>query len=200
MQTIANVQELQSLYGEAVPVSLEKVWPHISPLYRQWIEASQFVVLSTVGPSGTDASPRGDDGAVVQVIDENTLWLPDWRGNNRLDSLRNVVEDGRVSLMFMVPGCNNVVRVNGRAVLTVDEDVTQQFNKGGKQPRSVIVITVGEIYFQCAKALMRSKLWQDSDQSDQVPTAGQFMKERLAEFDAQAYDSGYAENAKDRMW
>jgi uncharacterized protein len=106
------------------PTSLAKVARRLTPLYRRWIEAARFCVLSTVGPEGTDGSPRGDDGPVVRVVDDRTLWLPDWRGNNRIDSLRNIVRDGRVSLMFMVPGSNNVVRVNGRAVLTDDPDVT----------------------------------------------------------------------------
>ncbi|MEM9623340.1 MAG: pyridoxamine 5'-phosphate oxidase family protein, partial [Pseudomonadota bacterium] len=116
------------------------------------------------------------------------------------DSLRNIVEDGRLSLMFMVPGSNNVVRVNGTAFLTTDESATLTFNQRGKNPRTVIVMHVGEVYYQCAKALMRSRLWQAEDESAQVPTAGQFIKEREAEFDAESYDAGYAEYAKDKMW
>ena len=157
-------------------------------------------MLSTVGPEGTDASPRGDSGAVVRVVDGSTLWLPDWRGNNRLDSLRNIVEDGRVSLMFLVPGSNNVVRVNGTALLTADKSVTAQFVKDGKTPRTVIAITVAEVYFQCAKALMRSRLWTSGDESTGVPSAGDFIGEVRDGFDARAYDEGYADYAKDRMW
>ncbi len=137
---------------------------------------------------------------MVRVVDARTIWLPDWQGNNRIDSLRNIVRDGRASLMFMVPGCKNVVRVNGTAVLTSDDDVTESFERKGRHPRTVIVLTVGEIYFQCAKALMRSGLWESVDESERVPSAGQFIREAKAEFDADAYDSGYAEYAKDRMW
>ena len=200
MNRIASIEELTELYGEAIQGSLDKVQPRISPRYQEWIEASRFLILSTVGSEGTDASPRGDVDAVVTVMDENTLLLPDWRGNNRLDSLRNIVEDGRVTLMFMVPGSNNVVRVNGNAALTTDEEFTGRFEQQGKHPRSVIVVDVREVYFQCAKALMRSKLWLAGDESDRVPTAGQFIKEIKESFDDESYDTGYEEYARERMW
>jgi len=200
MLPITDIDELEALYGAAVPAALTKVAHRVTPLYRQWIDASRFLILSTVGPEGTDASPRGDDGPVVRIADAETLLLPDWRGNNRIDSLRNIVRDGRVSLLFMVPGCNNVVRVNGHAMLTADDTVTGLFEKQGKRPKTVIVTTVGEIYFQCAKALMRSALWTSGDESTGIPSAGQFVREKDADFDAETYDSGYAEYAKDRMW
>ena len=200
MQPITDISTLEALYEDAVPTSIDKVMHHMTPTYRQWIDASRFVVLSTVGPEGTDASPRGDDGPVARIADDKTLLLPDWRGNNRLDSLRNIIRDPRVSLMFMVPGCNNVVRVNGDAVLTADDTLTGRFETNGKCPRSVIVVTIGDMYFQCAKALMRSRLWASGNESERVPTAGQFVKEFKKGFDAESYDSGYAENAKDRMW
>ncbi len=200
MQTITSIDTLEALYDAAVPASLTKVTPHLTPLYRTWIEAARFVVMSTVGPEGTDGSPRGDDGPVVKVSDNKTLLLPDWRGNNRLDTLRNIVRDGRISLMFMVPGSNNVVRVNGQAVLTADSEVTEQFQQAGKHPKTVIVVTTSEIYFQCAKAIMRSGLWTRGDDSANLPTAGAFVREMQADFDAESYDSGYAEYAKSRMW
>ena len=200
MQTITDMAGLEALYGEVVSLARDKVADHVTPMYRQWIEASRFVVLTTVGPEGTDASPRGDDGPVVRITDPRTVMLPDWRGNNRIDSLRNIVRDGRVSLMFMVPGCNNVVRLNGKAVLSADPDVVQSFEQRGQHPRSVAVVTVGEIYFQCAKALMRSKLWQSEDESAGVPSAGDFIREFQAGFDGAAYDQGYPEYAKSRMW
>ena len=200
MQPITDIGTLETLYDDAVPASIDKVVERMTPAYRQWIDASRFVILTTVGPEGTDASPRGDDGPVVRIADDKTLLMPDWRGNNRLDSLRNIVRDPRVSLMFMVPGCNNVVRVNGDAFLTADDTLTGMFEKNGKRPRTVIVITVGEMYFQCAKAMMRSNLWTSGNESERVPTAGQFVKEFKNGFDAESYDSGYAENSKDRIW
>lgn len=200
METITSIEALEALYDAAIPKALEKVATNLTPLYRQWINSSRFVVLSTVGPEGTDASPRGDDESVVKIADDKTLLLPDWRGNNRLDSLRNIVRDGRTSLMFMVPGCNNVVRVNGHAVLTAEHSITAQFDKAGKHPKTVIVVKLQEIYFQCAKALMRSRLWTSEDESNAVPTAGAFVREQDAAFDADAYDEGYEDYAKPRMW
>lgn len=200
METIKTIAELEALYDTVVQGAVDKVRTQITPAYQQWIEAARFVVLTTVGTEGTDSSPRGDDGAVARIVDPHTLWLPDWRGNNRLDSLRNIIEDGRLSLMFMIPGNNNVVRINGTAVLTNDDAVTSTFAQRDKHPRSVIVVRVGEVYFQCAKALMRSRLWQTGDHAPNVPTAGQFIAEYNAAFDANAYDEGYPEYAKDRMW
>ena len=200
MDPITDVEALTALYPDAVPASLGKVASRLTPCYRRWIEAARFVVLSTVGPEGTDASPRGDDGPVVRLADDTTILLPDWRGNNRLDSLRNIVRDGRASLMFMVPGCTNVVRVNGRAVVTADAALRASFAKGGKQPATVVVMTVGEIYFQCAKALMRSELWRGADDSVAIPSAGDFIREFTEGFDAAGYDAGYPAYAAERFW
>lgn len=198
MDAIESITQLETHYAEAVPGSLTKVCYAITPLYRDWLNQSRFVILSTVGPEGTDASPRGDIDPVVRVQDANTLLLPDWRGNNRIDSLRNIVRDDRVSLMFMVPGCTNVVRVNGTAIVTADTALRDSFEHKGKTPATVIVTTVQEVYFQCAKAIMRSDLW--GDQRPKVPTAGEFLRERETGFDAESYDSGYADYAKPRMW
>ncbi len=200
MTPITTIAELETIYGDANPRSLTKVVTHMTPLYREWIEASRFVVVSTVGPEGTDGSPRGDDGSVVTIADDKTLLLPDWFGNNRIDTLRNVVRDDRVSLMFMIPSSTNVVRVNGTGIVTVDSDVLARFEKKGKLPRSVLAITITEMYFQCAKALMRSKLWSGEQSAQKVPTAGAFVKERDAMFDAETYDAEYPEYAKSRMW
>ena len=200
MTPIKTIAELETIYGDANPRSLTKVVTHMTPLYREWIEASRFVVVSTVGPEGTDGSPRGDDGSVVTIADNKTLLLPDWFGNNRIDTLRNVVRDDRVSLMFMIPSSTNVVRVNGTGIVTVDSDVLARFEKKGKLPRSVLAITITEMYFQCAKALMRSKLWSGEQSDQKLPTAGAFVKERDAMFDAETYDAEYPEYAKSRMW
>lgn len=200
MDIISETTELEALFDDAVPASLTKVLTRMTPLYQQWIDESGFAILTTVGPEGTDASPRGDKGPVVRIVDDQTVWLPDWRGNNRIDSLRNIVRDDRVSLMFLVPGCNNVVRINGTAQLTADAAVTETFDQKGKHPKVVIVITIGEMYFQCAKAMLRSKLWVSGDQSETVPTAGEFIREMDQSFDAESYDGGYVENSKHRMW
>jgi PPOX class probable FMN-dependent enzyme len=200
VKTIDTLADLEALYDSPLPATLTKVRTGLTPCYRRWIDAARFLVLVTVGPEGTDGSPRGDDGPVVRIADDRTLLLPDWRGNNRIDSLRNIVADGRVSLMFMIPSCRNVVRVNGSAVLTADADVTRLFDKAGKTPKTVVVITIGELYFQCAKALMRSELWSVEDASGGVPSAGDFIREFTEGFDAKAYDDGYGDYAEPRLW
>ncbi len=200
MKAVSDIAALEALYGAAAPASLDKVAGRITPLYRRWIEASRFVVLSTAGPDGTDASPRGDAGPVVRIADAATLLMPDWRGNNRLDSLRNIVRDGRVSLMFMVPGSENVVRVNGHGIVTADAAATGAFERDGRMPRTVIVVTVGEVYFQCAKAIMRSGLWTAGDESGGLPSAGDFLRESKEDFDGESYDAGYPAYAAERLW
>ena len=200
MRKIDTIEELETHYGEINEKSVLKVARKFTPHYRKWIEASHFVILSTVGPEGTDASPRGDDGQVVKLEGDNIILLPDWRGNNRIDSLRNIVRDDRVSLMFMVPGSGNVVRVNGRGIVTSEREVIEQFEKNGKFPRTVVAVTIDEMYFQCAKAIMRSRIWSGEDQSEGIPSAGDFLKEMEASFDAETYDATYAEYAKDKMW
>ena len=200
MTAITSTEALEGIYGQAAPKSLSKVVTHITPHYRTWIEAARFVVISTVGPEGTDGSPRGDDGAVVEIADNKTLLLPDWFGNNRIDTLRNIVRDERISLMFMAPGEVNVVRINGTAIVSADEDLRARFEKKGKLPRTVAVITIGEMYFQCAKAIMRSGIWNADAERPKLPTAGDFLKERDALFDGATYDEGYPEYAKSRMW
>ncbi|EAQ04739.1 pyridoxamine 5'-phosphate oxidase family protein [Pseudooceanicola batsensis HTCC2597] len=198
--TITDIETLEAIYGDPVPRSITKVLDHLSPCYCRWIEASRFVILSTVGPEGTDASPRGDDGPVVRIADNRTVLLPDWMGNNRIDSLRNIVRDPRASLMFMVPGSRNVVRINGRAEVSADPELLASFDRGGKRPRTVVMVRVSEVYFQCAKALMRSDLWAGQDLSGTVPSAGDFVREVDAGFDGAAYDANYEVQAQPKLW
>ena len=201
MEFIKSIDDLEALYGEPGAPSLRKVARRMTPLYRKWIMASKLCMLATVGPEGTDDSPRGDDGPVVQELDPGTLALPDWRGNNRLDSLRNIVRDGRVSLMFLVPGSNNVVRVNGTARLTVDETLRARFEKKGKQPATVIVITIGEIYSQCARAMLRAGTWQGRDESQGLPSMGDILAEQTGgEEGGEAYDQAWDARAAQTMW
>lgn len=199
--TIDTIEDLEALYEAPKATSTRKVADRMVPVYRRWIAASRFCVLTTVGPEGTDGSPRGDDGPVVREIDDRTLALPDWHGNNRIDSLRNIVRDGRVSLMFMVPGSDNVVRVNGAAVLSADPAMLQSFEQRGKHPRSVILISIREVYFQCSRALMRSRLWTSGDESAGLPSPGEMLKELTSgEVGGAAYDAEWPERAKASMW
>ena len=200
MEYLSDLDALHAHYGAPGQPALRKVAPRLTPLYRRWIMASRFVILSTVGPEGTDASPRGDDGPAVLELDPGTLALPDWRGNNRLDSLRNIVRDGRVSLMFMVPGSPNVVRVNGTARLTADAALRARFDRDGKQPATVIVIAIAEVYTQCARAVMRAGLWARDDAAG-LPTMGEILAEASqGEEGGATYDAEWGDRAARTMW
>lgn len=199
MKVIADIAELEAIYGQPVPTSLVKVVDRMTPEYRAWIGAARFCILSSVGPEGTDATPRGDDGPVVAELDAKTLLLPDWAGNNRIDNLRNIVRDPRCSLMFLVPGSNNVVRANGTGRITADPDLRTRFAKAGKLPRTVLVFSIDEMYFQCAKALMRSDFWGDPRPA--VPTAGDFLKAATSGREGGAgYDADYPARAPGQFW
>ncbi|MEO0343202.1 MAG: pyridoxamine 5'-phosphate oxidase family protein [Pseudomonadota bacterium] len=201
MEFIEEITDLEAIYtGYVSEASTLKVADRLTPSYGAWISASRFVILSTVGPEGTDASPRGDEGPVVKILDDLHLAMPDWRGNNRLDSLRNIVCDGRVSLMFMVPGSNTVVRVNGRAKVTIDATLRAQFERKEGQPKAVVVIKISEIYTQCARALLRSGLWGDHAKPD-LPSPGDILKEMSGgTFDGASYDADWPGRAEKSMW
>jgi PPOX class probable FMN-dependent enzyme len=201
MNKIEDIAALEALYGTPGAASLRKVADHLTPLYRKWIMASKLCVLSTVGPEGTDGSPRGDAGPVVLELDPKHLALPDWRGNQRLDTLRNIVEDGRVSAMFMVAGSNNVVRVNGTAWVTDDAALRARFDKDGRQPATVIIIEISEVYSQCARALMRAEVWSGADHSDGLPTVGEILAEVSDGVEGgAAYDTAWVPRAAKTMW
>lgn len=201
MRKLETLEDLHGLYGPPAPAALSKVAHRLTPLYRLWIEGARFVVLSTVGPEGVHGSPRGDDGPVVRVMDETRLTLPDWWGNNRLDCLRDIVVDGRVALLFLVPGTNTTVRVNGRAFLTDDAELRQSYAKGERLPATVIVIDVSEVYTQCAKALMRSRLWTCGDISEGLPKSGEILADMSdGAYGGKDYDRTYPDYAKPKMW
>jgi PPOX class probable FMN-dependent enzyme len=202
MTIIRTVEELNALYGATSEASIVKVTNVLTPEYRQMIEASPFAALATVGPEGLDCSPRGDDACVVRIADERTVLMPDWRGNNRVDSLANIVRDPRVALMFLVPGSTTTMRINGTAVVSIDPELTGSFMVDGKHPRSVIVVTTGEVYFQCARALIRSQIWNPErfvDPAD-LPTPGTLLKAAKADFDRDTYDREWPERAAKTMW
>jgi len=200
MEFIKDIKTLETFYGTPGVASTRKVVHRMTPLYRKWIMASRYCVISTIGPGGTDGSPRGDDGPVVTELDERTLAMPDWRGNNRLDSLRNIVEDGRISLMFIVPGSNTVVRLSGQAKLTADEGLRAQFEQRGRHPATVIVIKIGEIYTQCARATIRADLWARDDSAG-LPTVGELLAEASdGDEGGAAYDAAWSARAKKTMW
>ena len=203
MATITTVAELEAIYGLPNEASTVKEVDRITPHYRTFVEMSPFVALATSGPEGLDCSPRGDVAGFVRVHDEKTLMLPDRRGNNRVDSLRNVVRDPRVALLFMIPGVGNTLRVNGRAHLTTDADVLASFAMDGKAPRSVMVIAVDTVFFQCARAIVRSGLWDPDKHVDpeRLPSAGDILaalsQDRVG---GAEYDRAWPQRARETLW
>ncbi|QCI69562.1 pyridoxamine 5'-phosphate oxidase family protein [Phreatobacter stygius] len=193
---------LMALYGEPGEASIVKEVPRLTAEYRAMIVAAPFCVLATAGADGLDATPRGDAPGFVEVQDDTTLILPDRRGNNRLDSLKNLLRDPRVGLLFMVPGINETLRVNGRARISADPDLLARYAVDGKEPRSVLVITIDSVYFQCSRALHRSRLWDPAQHRPRgdLPSAGQMLKGAYAPFDAQDYDKGLAERQRATLY
>lgn len=203
MSIIASVEQLEALYGAPNDASTVKEIDWISPDYRRLIEASPFAVLATVGPEGLDCSPRGDKPGFVRIADERTLLLPDRRGNNRVDSLRNIVRDPRCALLFMIPGSGTTLRVNGRAHLSVAPELLGSFAVEDKAPRSVMVFAVETIFFQCARAIVRSNLWNPASQvaSESLPTPGQILAALSeAKVGGASYDREWPERARHSLW
>ena len=171
---ITSIEALQKIYGEAHGPSIAKETDHITSHYRAFIEAAPFFALASAGPGGLDCSPRGDAPGFVRVQDEKTLLVPDRRGNNRIDTLRNILADPRVALLFLIPGCGETIRITGRATISTDPALTQSFLVDGKAPRSVLIVAVDSVFYQCAKAIVRSKLWDASRHVERksLPSAG----------------------------
>jgi PPOX class probable FMN-dependent enzyme len=203
MQTITSVAELEARYGEPAAPATRKVTATITPHYRAFIDASPFVALATSGPEGLDCSPRGDKPGFVRVHDERTLMMPDRRGNNRVDSLRNIVRDKRVGLLFLIPGSGTTLRVNGSAALCIDPALCDSFMMDGKAPRSVIVVDVEAVYFQCARAILRAELWNPERHADPaaLPTPGAILAALTeGEVGGAPYDEAWPERARQSMW
>jgi len=203
MSIIRTVEQLEALYGHPGDASLVKEIDRIIPEYAAFIEASPFVALATSGPEGLDCSPRGDLAGFVRINDERTLLMPDRHGNNRADSLKNVIHDPRVGLLFLVPGSGTTLRVNGRAELSIDPELCASFTVEGKAPRSVMVIAVERVYFQCARAIVRSALWNPEKHVDpkSLPTPGKILAALSADrIGGETYDREWPERAKKTMW
>jgi len=204
MTDITTIAALEALYdGPLTPATVVKDSSVITAHYRALIEASPFVALATVGPEGLDCSPRGDRGAVVTVLDPKTLALPDRRGNNRIESLRNIVRDPRVALLFVIPGSGTTFRVNGRARISVDPELVGRFPVEGAAPRSVVLVTVETCYFQCARAVVRSDLWNPERQvaPGDLPTPGEILSAMTdGAVGGRPYDEAWPARAAASLW
>jgi uncharacterized protein len=199
---VTSETELEAIYGQPAGPAVIKEIDHISDHYRRFIELSPFVVLATSGPEGLDCTPRGDPPGFVRVVDSRTVMLPDRRGNNRIDSLRNIVRDPRVAILFLIPGEGRTLRINGRAAISVNPDLCASFAMEGKLPRSVLVVTAERVYTQCPKALVRSRLWDASLHvgEGKLPSSGAMMKSLQADFDADAYARAYPQRLKETIY
>jgi hypothetical protein len=200
---IETIAQLEAIYGESNLASNVKVADHVTDLYRPYIEASPFVALATVGPEGVDCTPRGDQPGFVRIAEPKTLIMPDRRGNNRCDSLRNIVRDPRTAFLFLVPGSGACLRANGQARITTDEDLLESFAIEGKPPRSAIVLAVEEVYFQCARAIVRSQLWDPARHVDptSLPTPGRILAQMSrAEVGGETYDREWPQRARATLW
>ncbi len=193
--------DVSQIYGQPAPASLRKVADHVTPEYARLIAASRFCVLATAGPRGVDASPRGDDGPVARLLDPSHVALPDWKGNERIDSITNIIADGRASLIFLIRGSGTALRLRGTARVTDDPDLRASFARDEKLPRTVIVLRVDQAYFQCARAVIRAGLWDGGDDSAGLPTAGDILSRLTSgEVGGLTYDAEWPERAARSMW
>jgi PPOX class probable FMN-dependent enzyme len=200
---IIDIESLEKRYGAPAGASVEKEIDYLHPHYQRLIAASPFFVLATGGPEGMDASPRGDVPGFVVVEDEKTLLVPDRRGNNRIDSLRNIVADPRVALLFLIPGVGETLRVNGHAEISVDPAMLERFSVDGKLPRSVLVVHVDTVFFQCARAIFRSGLWDPAKhvERESLPSLGTIVADiTRGRFDGAEYDKGLYPRLKDSLY
>lgn len=197
---IQSVADLTDLYRTPSAAALDKVATQITPLYHDWIMASRFCVLATHAQGRVDISRRGDDGPVLDVLDAQHLALPDWRGNNRLDSLRNIVRDGTLSILFLNKGVQDVVRVIGHGRVTADTAMCHSYMQNGHHPKSVVIVRVKQVYVHCAKSLVRSMLWR-CDRDNQLPTIGDFLAEANdGGFDGAEFDQDLQNRIPSTLW
>ena len=201
--TIRTIEQIESLFGSVGEASIAKETTVLHPIYQQWIQASPFAVLATVGPQGLDVSPRGDPAPLVRILNETTILLPERRGNNRVDGLKNILQDSRVALLFFIPGIKETIRVNGKASITVNQAILQSFAVDGAIPKCALEITVASVFFQCGRAFIRSGLWDlEKHQSAQsVPSAGVILSALTqSKIDGAAYDAELPQRQKTTLY
>ena len=200
---VTTVEALEELYGTPINVALTKELPALNAPYRKLIEASPFVLVATSGPEGLDCSPRGDPAGFVRVVDESTVLMPDRRGNNRLDTLKNIVRDPRIALLFLIPGVNETLRINGDADVLTDPELCASFELQGKAPKTVIRVNIKSVYFQCPKALVRSRLWDPASQVERasLPSSGDMLQAATkGEVEGSQWDEAYPERMKQTIY
>lgn len=191
--TITSLEQLKALYGSPKNASLKKQSPVLTDAYRQWLNHSCFFVIASVNDDGVDCTPRGDKlGQAFYIADDKTILIPDRRGNNRLDTLRNIVNDPRVALLFFIPGVEQALRVIGHATLSTEPTLLDQFTLADGKPICCIRVAISSVYFQNARAMSRSQLWTSASKHnlDKVPSPGEMIQSVVPDFDAGNYDAG----------
>lgn len=199
---ISSVAELEALYGAPSGAAVAKEIDHLNGPYRAFVEKAPFVAIASGGSEGLDCTPRGDPAGFVRVIDDRTIMIPDRRGNNRIDTLRNIVEDPRVGLLFLIPGIGETLRINGRAHITTDPAICATFEMQRQVPKSIIVVKIDKVYFQCTKALVRSKLWDPASQLPRsaLPSVGELVAATMKGADADEYNRIYPDRIKQTIY
>ena len=196
---VTSMDALEALYAAPYGPAVAKEVDHINDAYRALIEAAPFFALATNGPGGLDCSPRGDPPGFVRVLDRNTLLIPDRRGNNRIDSLRNLIHDPRVAILFLIPGVGETMRVIGTAKISTEPSLCESFALHGKVPVSVLVVHVERAYYQCTKAVIRAKLWDPASRVERssLPTPGTILAEITGgKLGGEEHDRAYPERIK----
>ncbi|MCE2483604.1 MAG: pyridoxamine 5'-phosphate oxidase family protein [Alphaproteobacteria bacterium] len=195
---VASEAQLRERYDTPKDMILKLKLARLDEHARRFISLSPFLVLATRG----DASPKGDAPGFVRVVDDATLLIPDRAGNNKLDTLRNILDDPAVGMIFLIPGFNETLRVNGRARVTMDPDPLAPLAVDGKAPKSGIVVDVEEVYLHCGKALLRARLWDPEARTDRaaMPTMGRMVADQIAGLDADEIETGYQEALKTSLY
>ena len=200
---VTTLEQLEALYGERKQTTIRKEVDRLSAGYRKLIEAAPYVVVATAGPEGLDCSPKGDPAGFVRILESRTLAIPDRPGNNRLDGYRNIVRDPRVSLLFLIPGVGETLRVNGRGSISLDPELMRSFAINGKLPRSVLIVRIDSVFFHCSKAAVRAKLWDEASRVDRksLPSTGSLIAELTAgELGGEPYDRALPERVKAELY
>jgi PPOX class probable FMN-dependent enzyme len=200
---ITTVEQLEALYGPKNPASVVKEIDRLNPSYRKLIEAAPFVAIATGAPDGLDCSPKGDAPGFVRILDDKTLAIPDRPGNNRIDGFRNILQDPRIALLFLIPGVGETFRVNGRASISIDPELMQSFAVNGKLPRSVLIVHIETAFFHCSKAVVRAKLWDERSKIDRnsLPSTGTIVAElSKGTLGGETYDREAPERIKAQLY
>lgn len=203
MTRITTAEELRALYGPPSPVAVAKEIGRLDPHCRRFVERSPFVLIATAGADGlADVSPKGDAPGFVHVLDDTRLAIPDRKGNRRVDSLLNLVERPGIGLLFMIPGIDETLRVNGTAEIHVDPDLNERLSAGGRPALSAIVVTVREAFVHCGKALMRARLWEDAHRVDRAdfPTIGEIIRDQVGDRTLPTDQAGIIEHYRETLY